>query len=63
MELEHEPDVLIAKGSQFFAFEEADLLVVQRDGAAIGIVERTQDMQQSAFSSPRRAHNAYDLTF
>lgn len=60
MELENEPKKLVPFFGQGVIGQLRNSLVVDRDPAAIGLVEQPEDIKQSAFSAAGRADDGVD---
>ena len=61
MELEHETDVLVAEARQRLLTEGRDVGAVDDDGAAVGAVQRADDLQQGGLAGAAGAHDAHHL--
>ena len=57
MELENETDVLVAEIAQFACRERPGIDAVDDHRPAVGLVERTDNLEQGGLSGPRRSHD------
>jgi hypothetical protein len=61
MELEDEPDLLVAKDREGVVVEAGNLVPRNVDGAGVGPVEQAEQVKQRALAAARRAHDRVDV--
>src|SRR3546814_564184 len=63
MELENKTDVLIAECAQLLSVKRTDIRATEGHRAAIGLIQRTNDMEQGTLSCAGCPHEANNLAF
>ena len=61
MKLEYKAEMLVAKLCHLFVFQPSDINAVDNDRACVGSVERSDDLQESRLTCPRRSNDTDDL--
>src|SRR5690349_23703641 len=62
MILENEPDLSVAKRGKLFLIQLKRILSIKSDGAAGRRLKGADEIQQSAFPTPRRPHDRNGVT-